>query len=274
MNSYPTMARSIKANEMSSPTLGSPQLKITLSKLLKDGLLLGNAKDVASLSFAPDVMEKPFGKRMVISQKVFATKITRGVTLQAACRCIDCGYESRVKINTLLLGETCKACHKLNRDVPVWITRRTKGMMARCNNSAHKAYPNYGGRGVRFNFSSALVAAQWIVQNLGLRIQDRNIQLDRINNDGHYEPGNLRWASKSLNCSNTRRGGWVAKTHKFRFDHPEIRYADKTLRNLISMGLSADQIVERYYRKSDKPKGVFGTCSIADPEIASLAKDF
>lgn len=100
------------------------------------------------------------------------------------------------------------------------------------------------------------------------------VQLDRIDNNSHYEPGNLRWTSKHANVCNTRRGGWMAMVHKFRTEHPEIRYADKTLRNLISMGFDSKAIIDRYYQKSDKPKGVYGTFSTPDPEIASLAKDF
>ena len=147
-------------------------------------------------------------------------------------------------------------------------------MMERCTNPSHKAFKNYGGRGIKFNFKSPRDCADWIMANIPPLTKDRNIQLDRIDNNGHYEPGNLRWASKSLNCANTRRGGWVAKTHKFRVDHPEIRYSDKTLRNLISMGMSPEQIVSRYHKHSDKPKGVYGTYSTPDLEIASLVKDF
>lgn len=111
------------------------------------------------------------------------------------------------------------------------------------------------------------------MENLGLPGQDHNTQLDRKDNDGHYEAGNLRWASKELNCNNTRRGGWIAMMHRFRIEHPEIRYADKTLRNLFAAGLTFDQVVDRFYRPSDKPKGLYGTYSKPDPEIASLAKD-
>jgi hypothetical protein len=161
-----------------------------------------------------------------------------------------------------------KKCH------PEWIARRVHGMHQRCTNKNNPAYKNYGGRGIQFNFASISAGAEWIAINLGIPYQDKNIQLDRISNDGHYEPGNLRWASKSLNCANTRRGGWVAKTHKFRAEYPEIRYADKTLRNLFSMRMTVEQIIERYHRHSDKPKGMYGTYSMPNMEIASLVKDY
>lgn len=159
-------------------------------------------------------------------------------------------------------------------ETPEWLIRRAKSMKARCEQSSHKAYQDYGGRGIEFRFASPRSCAEWVIGNLGLPKQDNNTQLDRIDNNGHYEPGNLRWASKALNCNNTRRGGWVAMMHRFRIEHPEIRYADKTLRNLFTMGLTFDQVVERFYLPSDKPKGRYGTFSKPDLAIASLAKDF
>jgi hypothetical protein len=62
-------------------------------------------------------------------------------------------------------------------------------------------YPNYGGRGIEFRFPSVLSGCLWIQENLGL---NRRMELDRINNDGHYEPGNLRYATKSMQMRNAR----------------------------------------------------------------------
>jgi len=159
------------------------------------------------------------------------------------------------------------------KEAPSWVVSRAQNMKTRCCDLSNPAYKNYGGRGIEFRFQSPRQCADWIMANIPPPAQDNNIQLDRIDNNGHYEPGNLRWSSKSLNCANTRRGGWVAKIHKFRMEHPEIRYADKTLRNLFTEGLMPEQVIERYYQKSIKPKGVYGTFLTPDPEIASLAKD-
>ena len=156
---------------------------------------------------------------------------------------------------------------------PEWLAKRAKSMKARCENPAHVAYADYGARGIEFRFASARSCAEWVKDHLGVPEQNRNTQLDRIDNEGHYEPGNLRWASKALNCNNTRRGGWVAKMHRFRIEYPDVHYADKTLRNLFAAGLSFREVEERFYQPSDKPKGRYGTYSTPDPEIASLAKD-
>lgn len=65
-------------------------------------------------------------------------------------------------------------------------------MKDRCSNPRSHAYPDYGGRGI-------VVCADWVASfenffaYLGKR-PSRLHTLDRINNDGNYEPGNVRWA--------------------------------------------------------------------------------
>lgn len=148
-------------------------------------------------------------------------------------------------------------------------------MQRRCNNPRASGYENYGGRGIEFRFSSPAECALWIVQELGVPENAKDLELDRRNNDGHYEPGNIRWAPKLVNSLNRRPSrGWVPMMHKFRIEHPEIRYADKSLIGFFASGMSFEEIVARYHQPSRKPKGKFGTFSTADPAIASLAKGF
>ena len=59
----------------------------------------------------------------------------------------------------------------------------------RCNNEKHTAYENYGGRGIRFKFSSF---EQFFAE---LGNPPKGMTLDRKNNEGHYEPGNVHWAT-------------------------------------------------------------------------------
>jgi len=68
----------------------------------------------------------------------------------------------------------------------------------RCQNPNHKRYKNYGGRGILFKFSSF---KEWY-NHIGPRLP--NQEMDRINNDGHYEIGNLRWTDFSTQQLNKR----------------------------------------------------------------------
>ncbi len=110
--------------------------------------------------------------------------------------------------------------------------------------------------------------AVWVLENLGER---RELQLDRINNDVGYEPGNMRLSTSRQNTSHTRKTALAPLLHKFREMHPSVRYADATLPRMLKT-MTFEQIVERYHRKSSKPKGVYGTFSTPDPFIASLSK--
>ncbi len=139
------------------------------------------------------------------------------------CRC-DCGATTRASASNLLRGHAkscgCKkgemigvahtthgatreaADPKMRRLFNIW-----SGVKARCNNRNNRRYADYGGRGIR-------VCARWMKSfelffaDVGLPPSERH-QLDRFpNNNGDYEPGNIRWASASengLNKRNTRR---------------------------------------------------------------------
>jgi hypothetical protein len=141
----------------------------------------------------------------------------------------------------------------------------------RCTNSKHKAFLDYGGRGIQFKFASPVAMALWVQENLGLHPE---LHLDRIDNDGHYEPGNLRYLNSSQSQSNTRKRRLNAAMHAFRQRHPAIKYADSTLRYLLGCRMTDEEIIARFHRKSNKPKGVFGTFSMPDPVIVSLRKDY
>lgn len=62
---------------------------------------------------------------------------------------------------------------------------------------------NYGARGIKFCFPNATAAGQYMIEKYGL--PDRALEIDRINVNGNYEPGNLRWVTHQENCQNQRR---------------------------------------------------------------------
>lgn len=81
-------------------------------------------------------------------------------------------------------------------------------MRRRCSDPKRNSWARYGGRGIR-------VCAEWdrpggfepFLNHIGAR-PDRGYSLDRYpNNDGNYEPGNVRWATRAEQAKNRNRNG-------------------------------------------------------------------
>lgn len=76
-------------------------------------------------------------------------------------------------------------------------------MFNRCNNKNCDKYEYYGGRGITIceEWKDLECFADWCINN-GYK---EGLQLDRINNDGNYEPNNCRFVTKSKQMRNTRQ---------------------------------------------------------------------
>jgi hypothetical protein len=89
-------------------------------------------------------------------------------------------------------------CRPKNRLYSIWTT-----MKQRCYNPKNVNYKLYGARGIivcsewRFSFRSFKT---WAFQNG----YDEKLTIDRINNDGNYEPDNCRWVTREENNKNKR----------------------------------------------------------------------
>jgi hypothetical protein len=83
---------------------------------------------------------------------------------------------------------------------PTWL-----GMIQRVTDPRSPGYRHYGGRGIRIHepwLSGPTEFIAWVTENLGPRPDGHT--LDRKDNDGNYEPGNLRWASAETQTRNRR----------------------------------------------------------------------
>lgn len=84
--------------------------------------------------------------------------------------------------------------------------RAWEGMKKRCYQKDWIGYAGYGGRGIRVYGkwrNSYAAFREYILSTIG-RAPSREHQIDRINNDGDYEPGNIRWATRVEQKSNQR----------------------------------------------------------------------
>lgn len=252
------------------------QLQTTKSGRNTAGDNSENVREIEPRLQSPVMVGQRFGRLMVIN----ATPVYKGRSKKKPyirMRCTTCGVEGLWNLGNARRG--LAGCRKCGRkatpgrealSVPGWLYKRAQAAHQRCTNPNERNYPRYGGRGIEFRFKSPRAMAEWVASNLGLH---KDMELDRINNDGHYEPGNLRWVTPTQNVANSTKAKVSAEFHAFRMKHPEIRYADTTLRHLLLSGMTFEEICQRYNSKSCKPKGVYGTFSAPDPSIASLLKD-
>lgn len=149
-----------------------------------------------------------FGKLTVLS---FSHKNKRHQRLWE-CQC-DCGNKAFVNSSNLLIGKT-RSCGCLPKKKPIHGFSKTplslvlKHLLHRCYNKNNYSYHNYGGRGIsvcdewRFNQASFY---KWAIENG----YNENLELDRINVNGNYEPSNCRWATIKEQARNRRTNVFV-----------------------------------------------------------------
>jgi hypothetical protein len=137
------------------------------------------------------------------------------------CRCV-CGKEKGVRACYLQNGLT-RSCGCLRNEVTIarftthghrkgrqstYFTNCYRNMVGRCTRPWHPNWKHYGGRGITIypewlGDGGFLKFTAYLLENLG-PFPGKGREIDRKNNDGNYEPGNLRWATRKQQVHNTR----------------------------------------------------------------------
>lgn len=194
-----------------------------------------------------DLSGKKFGKLYVVE----IDKNPSNKRIKWICLC-DCGKITSVASHQLVSGNT-KSCGCIRYETKNQThgMRHTRiyeiwcGIKKRCYNKNDKNYPKYGGRGIsvceewKNDFS---IFFSWAISH-GYK---DNLTIDRINNNGNYEPNNCRWITHAEQQRN--------RTNNIFIEKDGIK---KTLSEwALEMNINPKVAYQRYKRNIDTQKNI------------------
>lgn len=185
---------------------------------------------------------KKYGRLEII--KIIRQKNKNINSHYAICKC-DCGNIKNTQLNYLKNGNV-KSCGCLKNKIrgsiknisniafsKTYEYRTFLAIKDRCNNTKNPGYENYGGRGIECRFKNF----DDFFNEVGEKPSAKH-SIDRINNDSHYEKGNVRWATINEQNNNTRSNNKISyngKTQNLTEWARELGINDRTLITRITV---------------------------------------
>lgn len=207
------------------------------------------------------VIGEKYGKLTVLEKLDDVVDSGGRIRRKYRCAC-DCGNVTDVDVYHLLNGKI-KSCGCLRRGphisdrhhpyVGTRIYRIWGNMVNRCTNPNNPAYQRYGGRGITVcdEWRDFMTFYKWAIENG----YNDTLEIDRIDNDGGYNPENCRWATvivQGNNKSNNRLfeiGGEIDTLANIARKY-SINY--KALHNRIRHGWNIERAISQPFRSSNR----------------------
>ena len=178
------------------------------------------------------------------------------------CRC-DCGNEIIVLSTNLLTGQT-KSCGCWRSDLAkenntthggtgTRLFNAWQSMRDRCSNPNNKSFGRYGGRGITVckEWDAYVAFRDWSLAN---GYSDA-LSIDRIDNDGNYEPSNCRWATpkqQGNNRGNNRILCYMGESHTTAEWSRILGIHHSTIHGRLNNGWSVDEALSTIPKKRRK----------------------
>lgn len=174
------------------------------------------------------------------------------------CQC-DCGNITFVRSDSLQNG-AIKSCGCLHNEISgnrfrkhglckTKIYKKWEGMKARCLNPNNTRYKDYGGRNITICqewLDDFMNFYNWAINN-GYK---DGLTIERINNDGNYEPSNCKWITKEEQMKNTRNCHYIeynGETHCVSEWLKILGITSRSIANKLYKGYPIEKLFNRKY---------------------------
>jgi hypothetical protein len=178
--------------------------------------------------------------------------------------CSRCKKKKEMLVNNIERGTAkgCKCCNglKFGDDLrAITLRQRFSAIKQRCQNPFYQDYRNYGWRGIQNRFKDHVEFVSYVLTFLP-HANYRGVDIGRIDNDGHNEPGNLTLEDRASNLRNKQTNRWVEYKgeriiqsdlyKRLRRDYPDFGFGRQWTALLAARGVSWEKILELDQQRS------------------------
>lgn len=218
------------------------------SVLGRDDCVIAERATKLGLSYVPGPQRDLTGD-LIGEWEVLRLDVRKGNEWYWVARCGLCRNEYSVCGSHLRSENTSKCQHCSRRDrithgltaggkkTPEWVTWAS--MIQRCYDQNYPSFPDYGGRGIEVCdewIEDAKAFSDYMITNFGPKPENQSI--GRIDNDGNYEPGNVRWETaqqQAVNKRTTKRVTWEGRTLCYSEWDRELGFPRDTVRQRLEV---------------------------------------